>query len=137
LGSNHHLEIVETKDEKGQPRWEGKVVSMYEAMRRLKAGEPVVRRDRGPDKKFLFSLAGGETVEVEAEHGKRELHVVEKVTKRGQGERERCTVGIVPVGDARTSDERELREPSAEVLRNKGCRKVVITPLGEVRRASD
>jgi hypothetical protein len=137
LGSNHHIEIVKVTDAKGGVRWEGKVVSLYEALRRLRAHEPVVQRDHGPGKTFVFSLARGETIQIDGEHGTGESYVVEKVTKRGEGDRERCTVGIVRLNDARKSDKRELMEPSAEVLHKKNFEKVVITPLGEIRRAHD
>lgn len=144
LGSNHHIEILETTDRRGHAHWDGVVVSTYEAMRRLRAGEPVVQRDHGPGKQFKFSLAAGETIEIDdGPNGKRGLYVVEKVTKRGQGKNERATVGIVSISDARKSTGkekdkvRELKEPSSEVLRDRHCCKVVITPLGEVRRAND
>jgi CRISPR-associated endonuclease Csn1 len=143
LGSNHHVEILETTDKTGNPRWQGCVVTMLEATRRLRAPDPVVQKDHGPGRNFLFSLAGGEIVELDAEQDKRGLYVVEKVTRRGEGSRARVTVGIVGINDARPSTGREkgrvreLTEPSPEVLRNRGCRKVLVTPLGEVRRAHD
>jgi CRISPR-associated endonuclease Csn1 len=138
FGSNHHMEILEVKDKKGQTRWDGVVVSTYEALRRLRAGQPIIQRDHGPDKKFLFSLAGGEIIEIDEENGEeRALYVVKKITKRGEGESQRRTVGIVGTNDARESSTRELKEPSPEVLRRGHCKKVLITPLGEVRYAND
>jgi CRISPR-associated endonuclease Csn1 len=138
LGSNHHMEILEVKDKQGRPHWEGEVVSTYEAMRRLRNGEPVIRRDHGEGKAFKFSLAQGEIIELNnASENKRELYAVKKVTKRGEGKKSRRTVGIVKISDARESKTRELTEPSAEVLLGQNCRKVVVTPLGEIRRSND
>ncbi len=143
LGSNHHVEIIETTDKRGQPRWEGKVVSTLEAMRRLRHHLLVVQKDHGPHGRLAFSLAQGEAVELDSgTDGKRTMCIVAKVTQRGEGKRARATVGIVPANDARMStskagDARDLKEPSPEVLRKANCRKVLVTPLGEVRRASD
>ncbi|MCH8141729.1 MAG: RluA family pseudouridine synthase, partial [Proteobacteria bacterium] len=38
-GSNHHLEITEVTDKKGRPKWEGALVSRFEALRRLRPTE--------------------------------------------------------------------------------------------------
>ncbi len=46
-GSNHHVEILEGVDKKGKLRWEGVVISRFEAMQRVKRGCPVVQRDHG------------------------------------------------------------------------------------------
>ena len=144
LGSNHHIEILESTDQKAAPRWQGVAVTSYEAMTRLRANQPVVQREHGQGKEFKFSLAAGETIEMDdGPDGERGLYVVAKVTKRGHGDSERVTVGIVRINDARKSTGkakdkvRELQEPSPEVLRTKHCRKVLVTPLGEVRRAND
>jgi len=141
LESNYHIELFAVTDAKGKVKWDSEVVSTYDAMRRARRKEPVVQHDR---EGFLFSLAQGEAIELDegADRG-RAVYVVAKITKRGEGQRERRTVGIVRHDDARmsTAPEKEkarsLREPSAEVLRKQGCRKVVITPLGEVRNAGD
>jgi len=138
LGSNHHIEILETKDAKGRSRWKGEVVSTYEAMRRLRADEPIVQREHGPGKNFLFSLAAGEIIEIDGEADcARALYVVKKVTRRRGDKGERVTVGIAHINDARASSERDLQELSPEVLRRRRCEKVVVTPLGEVRSAHD
>ena len=44
-GNNHHIEIFEYKDKKGQTKRGGKVVTMFEAVQRSQRGEPVVYRD--------------------------------------------------------------------------------------------
>jgi len=144
LGSNHHVEIVETVDKGGQQHWEGRVVSTYEAMKRLKERQPVVKRDHGPGKEFKFSLAGGEIIELDAEQSKRELYIIRtiSVTKKGYPGLE-----FVRVSDARkkgTKGEKGTMKgeggwytAAIDALRKRGCRKVTVTPLGEVRRARD
>jgi len=152
LGSNHHMEVIKTSDRKGREMWKGLVVSRYEASQRVRAARKsggksnaAVETDPAGGGEFLFSLAQGETVELdENESGKRRFYVVTKITKRVPKKgAEVHTVGIVEVNDARPStgkdkaNVRALEEPSAEVLRKRHCRKVVVTPLGEVRRAND
>ena len=147
LGSNHHLEILEVTDRQGRPRWLGEVVSTLEAMRRLRAGEPVVQRDHGPGKRFLFSLAGDEIIELDAEENEREdapgqrgraRYVVRTVTKDQQG---RASIEFCGINDARKKDEikrtGDWGRSSIDGLRKRHCRKVLVTPLGEVRRAGD
>lgn len=57
-GSNAHMEVYAVCDKNGvEKEWRAEVVSMFEAHRRKRAGVPVVRRDFGPDTRFLFSLA--------------------------------------------------------------------------------
>lgn len=60
-GSNHHLEIFEDLK---TGKWDGKVVSLFEAHERLRLKQPIMNKDQGEGKKFLFSLAGGETFEL-------------------------------------------------------------------------
>jgi CRISPR-associated endonuclease Csn1 len=146
LGNNHHVEIVEAMDAKGRLRWEGVVVTTYEAMRRLKEGEPVVIRDHGPGRRFLFSLAGGEVIELdereggEAEGGAvpaRLLYVVRTIALSGS----RVSLAFAPTADARRKEDiiRAGDWGRADVgpLRRRNCRKVAITALGEVRNAAD
>ncbi|HUU53385.1 MAG TPA: type II CRISPR RNA-guided endonuclease Cas9 [Armatimonadota bacterium] len=141
--SNHHIEVIETTSPDGKPKWQGRVVTVLDAMHRLRSGQPVVQRDHGAATQFKFSLTRGEIIELDAEQGKKELYVVQKITTRGKGKGERCTVGIVGINDARPSTGkdkhhvRDLQEPSPDVLRKRRCRKVLVTPLGEVRRAGD
>jgi len=138
LGSNHHVEIVETTDKRGRTRWEGVVVSTYEAMRRLKARTPVVQRDHGPGKRFLFSLCGGDTIELDAEQEKKELYVVRTISLKKTG---RVTVDFVGIKDARKKSDIQVAgawgSSDIDPLRKRNCRKVIVMLLGEVRRAGD
>jgi hypothetical protein len=116
-----------------------------EARRAGSRANVAVKTGHADGAEFLFSLAQGETIELDdRKTGERRLYVVEKVTKRvAKNGREGHTVGIVGIDDARPSTGKEkaevraLEEPSAEQLRERRCRKVVVTPLGEVRRARD
>ncbi len=68
--TNHHIEIISILDETGEDkRWEGAIVDLREATRRMSAKPRanVVRHDHGPGKAFRFSLAKNEYVEMEFE----------------------------------------------------------------------
>ncbi len=138
LGSNHHVEIIEANDKKGNPRWEGAVVSTLEAMRRLRAGKPVVQRDYGEGKIFQFSLAGGEVIELDGADGQRNLFVIRTISKT---QKDYITVEFVTLNDARKKEDikkdHAWRVKPLESLRKLNCRKLLVTPLGEVRRAGD
>jgi len=137
--TNHHMEIIETKDKKGNVKWEGRVVSRYEAMRRLRAHEPIVKRDHGPEKRFVFSLACGEMFEIENEElAVRDRFVVRGISQYAAGQ---CVISHVRPEDARkVPDMRktgDYRRITPNELRKADCRKVTMTPLGEVRNAKD
>jgi len=82
-GNNHHIEILEYTGKKGRTKWEGEVVTMFEAVRRNQNGEPVIKRDHGPDKKFVCSLSINEMFMLQIEEGNGELHRVQKITQSG------------------------------------------------------
>lgn len=149
LGSNHHVEILETKDRKGNVKWEGVVVSTYEAMHRLRARQPVVQRDHGPDKRFLFSLAGGEIIELDRKEGEKDplgrpradtrgRYVVRTISVSNAG---RVTIDFAGIDDARLKKEiqaaNDWYRSDIDPLRKRHCRKLLITPLGHVRTAND
>jgi len=63
LGSNHHVEIIENIR---TGRREGRFVSTLEAARRARiAKEPVVKRDHGPEWRFIAALHINDMVEIE------------------------------------------------------------------------
>ena len=140
-GSNHHLEILETTDAKGRPKWEGSLVSRYEAMRRLRAREPVIKRDHGKGKRFVCSLAGGDVIEIDEKDGDRGLYIVRTISRVKQRAREYPGIDFVHINDARKKKEilkaKAWRTALLEPLRKLNCRKVTVTPLGEVRTAND
>ncbi|MFQ5872894.1 MAG: type II CRISPR RNA-guided endonuclease Cas9 [Dehalococcoidia bacterium] len=140
--SNHHIEVVAVLDKEGRPKkWEGYLVNLWDARNRLKRGEPIVRRDHGEGKRFVFSLAGGETIEIDETDGRRGLYVIRIITKTGQGGKEYAKVSFVRVNDARKKEDivkaGDWKTSLIEPLRKLNCQKVLITPLGEVRWAND
>jgi CRISPR-associated endonuclease Csn1 len=134
-GSNHHLEIVAVLDDTGvEKRWEGVLVSRFEAVRRKRAGEPVVCRDHDPNRKFLFSLAGGEYVAMNYES---DCEGTYRVTVISDGQ-----IEFSLHSDARPETlRRKLRGArircSPDSLRKNGARKVVVDPLGRLQPAAD
>jgi len=132
---NHHVEIVEVHDHKGNPKWEGRLVSQFEAMRRHRAGEPIVRRDHGLDAVFLFSLSPSESVLI-AEDGQEFLLRVIGVSQRASGGVEfefRRNTDARPMTDLRKIKGARVRK-SADALRQLAARKIVIDPVGRIRR---
>ncbi|OQA32477.1 MAG: CRISPR-associated endonuclease Cas9/Csn1 [Betaproteobacteria bacterium ADurb.Bin341] len=135
-GNNHHMEILETSDNKGNVKWEGVCVSMMEAYRRKREGLPVVQRDHGPSKRFVFSLAKGDIIECMLEEAKgSELFVIRSLS-----------ASIPPISFVRVSDARDKKEitaakdlfrPWIEPFRKMKARKVTLTPFGEIRYAND
>jgi CRISPR-associated endonuclease Csn1 len=138
-GSNHHMEIFEVTDKKGKRRWKGRVVSRYEAMRRQATRRPVVDRSPPDGGRFLLSLAHGEIMELTSAGRGPELYRVRKVSLSKSGSIE---VAAARLTDARLKDQiiksgHWLRIRSLDNLAAMACRKVIVTPLGEVRYAND
>ncbi|MCX7964788.1 MAG: type II CRISPR RNA-guided endonuclease Cas9 [Candidatus Sumerlaea chitinivorans] len=65
-GENHHIEIFERTDEKGQVCREVVAVTLFEAAQRLRNHQPVVSRvhPHYPDAKFLMSLCKNDMVRI-------------------------------------------------------------------------
>lgn len=131
--SNHHTVIYAELDNAGRTRrWVDEPVTLLEAYRRQAAREPIVNRDLGPGKRFLFSLAAGEYLQMVAPDGSGVA--VYRVTSVSKGD-----IALRLHFDART--EEELKKSKARVrvsgdrLRKLGARKVLVTYLGEARRA--
>lgn len=122
----HHIEIYEVQ-ENGRTVWTGDVVSMREAIRRAARGEPVVRRNGGPNARFLFSLAKEDTVRLGGE--KAGIWVVKKIRSNTQ-------IMLVPQHDARPEKGREGSRtqfaPAAGGLVRYYAEKVAALPIGDV-----
>lgn len=125
-GETHHVEVFEVS--KGKQRaWDGVVVSMREALRRIGEGKPVVDREERDGRGFLFSLAKGDTVELNGE--KKGVWVVRKIWQtRDRG----CRVGLVHEWDARIESKRPRYEPQVSSVKEFRARRVVVSPLGEL-----
>lgn len=139
-GSNHHVEIIESKDKKGKIKWEGVIVTRLEAFDRLRKKLPIITKSHGADKKFVFSLSGGDIIQLK-ENGDQKLFVIRTISKMRQQDREYVNLAFVDINDARKKDEiikTKMRRTSLlEPLRKAGCQKVIVTPLGEIRTAHD
>jgi CRISPR-associated endonuclease Csn1 len=134
-GSNHHTVVWEVSDAKGQVRWEHKPVTLMEAYRRKSRREPIVYRDGGPGRQFLFSLAKGEHIEM-ADPKHPDVRRVYRILSISEGD-----IEVVRTDDARTSTDRRSDRTritgQGDRLRTLGAKKVLVTYLGDIRRAAD
>ncbi len=133
-GNNHHVEIFARLDGQGREvAWEGLPVSLLDAIQRRRQKQPVVCRRYGEDgqHQFKFSLMGGDIVEISG--GDRPgLYRVRTIASNEQ-------IALVRINDARIVKEMgdDFWRPRPNVLRQLGCRKVSVDPLGRVHPASD
>jgi CRISPR-associated endonuclease Csn1 len=129
-GSNHHIEIFEYKDDKGTTKRDARVVTMFEATQRVRNNRPVVCRDYGDGKNFLFSLAKNEMFMLEIDDNLL-LHRIQKLDKSGK-------IILRPhtyAGQLSDSDKPPLiQRKSPNTLAGY---KVQIDPLGRITKAND
>lgn len=133
-GSNHHMEIVAVLDKDGyEIKWEGYIVSMLDAYLRKRNKESIIKRDFGEGRRYKFSLCKKTIIELE-HNGKREPFVIRTVPETLQ-------IFYVKLTEARKKKEiiesKELYSKTPETLRQAGCKKIVLTPLGEPRYSND
>jgi CRISPR-associated endonuclease Csn1 len=134
-GTNHHMEIVALLDEQGKEKdWEGEIVSLYEAARRVWAHEPVMRHADAPRRKFKFSLAGGEYVEMQDDKGGVSLYRVTVIS--GNQVEFRLHTDARPITIMKKIPGARVRCSPGRLLKAK-ARKVVVDPLGNVLKAND
>ena len=133
-GDYHHFEILRVADPKsGKTKWGFKPVGIHEAMERVKAKRPVVNRDHGAGAEFVCSIAKGETCEIE-EGGARKLVLVQALEATGS------TVGFKGLTDARpygAANKNRERYAISVLMGKLKCRKVAVSPLGEVHPSHD
>jgi len=132
--SNHHMEIIEEKDKKGNPRWTAVVVSRFEAMQRKIRGEPIIQRNHGEGKIFVCSIATGDMALVDLEPTNPNV----LVRVRGISFNE---VSLVRANDARQKKEivssGDFIRKTPLMLQKMNFRKVSVSPIGEVYPAND
>jgi CRISPR-associated endonuclease Csn1 len=64
-GANHHMAIVGVLDQDGKvTKWEAHVVTLIEAVLRRKCGEPIVQKDWGEGRRFLFTMRSGDAIQL-------------------------------------------------------------------------
>lgn len=135
--SNHHVEIyAELKRDGSEGRWDGEVVSMFEAYQRKKACKPIVQRDHGPLVQFKFSLAPGEVIECDDGSSSHRLWVVRATSSESGTPR----ISLVRLNDARQKKEMTAKEywrTFLNPLRELHARKITTGPLGDVHEAHD
>ncbi len=134
-GDNHHMEIVAVLDKEGKhKKWEGHIVSQFEAVRRHRAGEPIIQQNHSQGKVFCFSLATGEHLQIT--NGE-ELLLWRITTISGE------RVELVRHYDARPAKLEGKRVTGARIfpnvnsLRKSNARKVSVDPLGGIHLARD
>jgi CRISPR-associated endonuclease Csn1 len=133
-GLNSHIEIFEEIQKNGKTKWTGRTVSLFEAMQRLKKHKPIINREQTDNRKFVCSLALGDIIELEEDHNKKELFVIKTITVMRDNGKEYARIKYVPINEAKP---KKLESSLLEPLKKLNCRKVIITPLGEVRQAND
>lgn len=137
-GNNHHMEIVAVLDEAGnETKWEGVIVSMFEAYQRRRRKEPIINRDHGPGKRFKFSLGLKEYFTMPDENGFEQLYVVRVISQDQKGAK---SVSSKLHNDARPSTEILKTKGlihNANTLREKGIKKVHVDVFGDIHPAND
>lgn len=80
-GSNHHVEIYETKNDKGEIIWTGHAVARFEAHQRLLRKQAVVIREPGDGSKLVMSLHINDMVRLtDPAAGAKKLYRVQKMS---------------------------------------------------------
>ncbi|WP_428939366.1 type II CRISPR RNA-guided endonuclease Cas9 [Fontivita pretiosa] len=134
-GSTHHLCIFEwdEPDKKGKPKRvrDAVFVSMLEAKRRARSGEPIIQRTHPnrPDARFVMSLTKGELVLAK---WKGYEHPLQLVMSTSVSTEKKATFYLAT--DARKSDQRLKFNTGLSLL---NARKVTVDPLGRIRWAND
>ncbi len=128
-GSNHHIVIFEYTAGKKNGRWDGEVVSMFDAAQRLKNNERVISRDLGDGRKFIMSLSINELVRIVT--GDRALfYRVQKINMDKV-----ITFRLHTAATIDSKEERLFKNPGS--LKSVEAVKVFTDPIGRIREAHD
>lgn len=122
-GDNHHMAVFRSAD--GEVHFE--TVTLFEAARRLKAREPVIRRNSEQGGKFVMSLAPGEVLEFPGENGTKNYRIVTSVWASGQ----------IVLEEHTEAESKVWSRPNPASILRAGARKVTVDPIGRLRRARD
>ncbi len=130
-GNNHHIEIFEYTDKKGNTKRDGYVITMFEAVQRSRRGEPVICKDYGDGRKFICSLSKNEMFMMKMENGSEMLHRVQKLIQDGR-------IVLRPhtyAGEVKDTDNAPLIQRKNHNTLN--GYKVAVDPLGKIYMAND
>lgn len=117
------MAIFELPDGSIQPE----IVSRYKANRRLRQGEPLVRKRRDDGARFLMSLSAGDVLRFPGENGLHHYRVVTSIWAGGQ----------IVLEDHREAQGTVWKRPTVATLAQSGAQKVDVDPIGRVRPARD
>ncbi len=136
-GANHHVEILEVTGKNGKVKWTGRMVSSLQAQRRHARKEPVISKKAAKNAKYFSSLHAGDTIQIEdTSKAPGGAYLVRAISQQASGGiRFEC----IELKDARLKADIKKAHQwfsfSPDSLRQCGCRKIEVTPLGDVRRA--
>jgi CRISPR-associated endonuclease Csn1 len=122
LGNNHHLAIYKLPSGKA----DFEVVSLFEAISRLRRQYPVVERDRNDGTEFVMSISLGDTIRI-PEGEKKGLWVARIISANGQIFSHRIEDAT---GDTKWG-------PNPNTLLKERAEKVSVDPIGRIRPAND
>jgi CRISPR-associated endonuclease Csn1 len=129
-GSNHHIAIFEESDGKGGVRWVGEVVSTFEAARRARAKEQIVKKENRNGGRFIMSLAINDMVRVGRGDSTRYYRV-----QVIDGRSSQIRLRLMTAARIENDSTRLLKLPNA--LKELDCVKVNVDYLGRVRELHD
>ena len=132
-GENNHLEIVAGTDKWGNEIWDiSNIVSRYEAQQRLRAGEPVVKRNWGEGRELVVTLRRGDYLELDIAGIRRLMRVTSIGTE---------WIQLQPPTFGAAKMEKEDRNAwlfqSGKKFQAANPRKVSVSPIGEVRPCNE
>ena len=133
-GANHHIEIFETNDKKGNTKQDGVIVTTFEAYRRNLSGQPIIQTKQESGNNFIMSLSQNEMILLKLDDGSEILHRTQKMS---QSKKKKDIIFRPHNYGGKTSDYDkppliQRRSPSSLI-----GRKVIVDPLGRIRRAND
>ncbi len=132
-GNTHHLCLFEYEDEKGKTKRTAVFVTMMEAMRRIRAKEPIIQRTHPEiaNSRFLFSLSGNEMLLIETESSE-ELYRYSRSasTSHQMWFKHHCAGG-------KSSDKIGEISKNPNSLFVLDVKKVTVDPIGNIRWAND
>jgi CRISPR-associated endonuclease Csn1 len=130
-GSNHHIEIRRSTENRTKAAQIGRIVASLDAAQRIRQRQPVVDRACPPSQEFVMSLSINEMLIIPDETGKQRLFRVQKMDVNG---------GVILRPHTYAGRCRDTDKPPM-ILRRSGStisgKKVTVDPLGRIRWAND